>query len=117
MIDSRLQKAILGLKLFFLVILNIEAQESQRNARPILGEVPQKVEDEYLPEVKGIRTEVWVDSLTIPWTLKFLPNGDALVAQRPGSIVRIPNGSDEQVPYFNVPGVVHEVDAGLMAMA
>ncbi|MEX2591751.1 MAG: PQQ-dependent sugar dehydrogenase [Anditalea sp.] len=111
------QKAIVGIFVFFLFLSITQAQETPKNAQPILGEVPQKVEDEYLPEVKGISVEVWVDSLTIPWSLVFLPNGDALVAQRPGKIVRIPNGSKEQVDYLDVPGVVHEVDAGLMGMA
>lgn len=113
----RLKKTIVGAFVFFLFISQIEAQENPKSAQPILGEVPQKVEDEYFPVVKGISVEVWADSLTIPWSLAFLPNGDALVAQRPGSIVRIPSGSKEHMAYMDVPGVVHEVDAGLMGMA
>jgi quinoprotein glucose dehydrogenase len=93
-----------------------QAQEEIRQAQPILGEIPQKVADEYRPVVDGVTVEVWVDSLTIPWSLRFMPNGDALVAQRTGSIVRIPNGTKKQVPYFLVPDAVHEVDAGLMGM-
>jgi quinoprotein glucose dehydrogenase len=111
------QKSVVGILVFFLFYSNVQAQETPKMAHPILGEVPQKVEDDYLAEVKGVKVEVWADSLTIPWSLSFLPNGDALVAQRPGNIVRIPNGSKDQVEYFNVPGVVHEVDAGLMGMA
>ncbi|MFO7824988.1 MAG: PQQ-dependent sugar dehydrogenase [Cyclobacterium sp.] len=93
------------------------AQENVQKAQPILGEVPQKTEDVYLPEVPGVKVEVWVDSLTIPWSLRFLPDGDALVAQRTGEIVRIPSGEQEQESYFDVPGAVHEVDAGLMGLA
>lgn len=96
--------------------LMVNAQEEIRQAQPIVGEVPQKVADEYLPVVDGVTVEVWVDSLTIPWSLRFLPNGDALVAQRTGSIVRIPNNTKNQTPYFEVPDAVHEVDAGLMGM-
>ena len=103
---------------YLILFLNISAtaQGEIRQAQPIVGEVPQRVADEYLPLVEGVSVEVWVDSLTIPWSLRFLPNGDALVAQRTGSIVRIPNGSNQYVPYLQVPDAVHEVDAGLMGM-
>ena len=84
---------------------------------PIKGEQPQGVEDEFQPEVEGVTVEVWAENLTVPWTLLFLPNGDALVAQRPGSIVRVPKGSSEQVPFLDVPQVVQKGDAGLMGMA
>lgn len=110
-------QAIVAVFVFIMFPFLAEAQEPPKKAQPILGEVPQKVEDEFLPEVKGVSVEVWVDSLTIPWSLAFLPNGDALVAQRPGTILRVPNGSQETRPYLEVPGVVHEVDAGLMGMA
>lgn len=110
-------KITLLLSILILNIQNVFAQEAVKKAQPILGEVPQKVEDVFLPEVDGVRVEVWVDSLTIPWSLRFLPDGDALVAQRSGSIVRVPQGENEQVHYLDVPGAVHEVDAGLMGLA
>ncbi|MEX0884223.1 MAG: PQQ-dependent sugar dehydrogenase, partial [Cyclobacteriaceae bacterium] len=105
------------LSLLLFCCSSLFAQEEVKKSHPILGEVPQKVEDVFLPEVEGVKVEVWVDSLTIPWSLRFLPDGDALVAQRPGNIVRIPKGEKDQVPYLDVPGAVHEVDAGLMGMA
>lgn len=95
----------------------LKAQDGVQKAQPILGELPQKTEDVFLPEVPGVKVEVWVDSLTIPWSLRFLPNGDALVAQRPGSILRIPSGETNPTLYMDVPGNVHEVDAGLMGLA
>ncbi|MBD3630902.1 PQQ-dependent sugar dehydrogenase [Cyclobacterium sp.] len=110
-------KTTLSLVLIFLSPLFLNAQENIQKAQPILGEVPQKTEDVFLPEVPGVKVEVWVDSLTIPWSLRFLPDGDALVAQRTGDIVRIPAGQREQEKYFDVPGAVHEVDAGLMGLA
>ena len=91
-------------------------QDEEKIANPILGEVPQKVQDIFRPVVEEVTVEVWVDSLTIPWSLRFLPNGDALVAQRTGLIQRIPSGTNQPVPYLEVPEVVHEVDAGLMGM-
>lgn len=90
------------------------AQEAIR--APIRGEQPQTVEDVYLPRVEDIAIDTWVDSLVVPWSLVFLPNGDALVAQRPGSIVRVPAGTSEPVSYFDL-DVAHQVDAGLLGMA
>ena len=111
-----MKKVLFILSSILLQGFTVNAQEEIRQAQPIVGEVPQKVADEYLPIVDGVTVEVWVDSLTIPWSLRFLPDGDALVAQRTGSIVRIPAGTKNQVSYFEVPDAVHEVDAGLMGM-
>ncbi|WP_232835010.1 PQQ-dependent sugar dehydrogenase [Pleomorphovibrio marinus] len=109
------------MKIFFTIFMlciafSSIAQEEDTMATPILGEVPQKVQDIYRPMVDEVQVEVWVDSLTIPWSLRFLPNGDALVAQRPGSIMRIPKDTNQPKLFLDVPGVVHEVDAGLMGM-
>ncbi|MBN2245959.1 MAG: PQQ-dependent sugar dehydrogenase, partial [Candidatus Aminicenantes bacterium] len=48
------------------------------------AEVPQKVEDRFLPEGDSVKVEGWVENLEIPWSLVFLPNGRALVSERPG---------------------------------
>jgi len=84
---------------------------------PIKGEKPQTVTDKYVPNPQNVTVTTWVDSLTVPWSLRFLPNGDALVAQRTGTIVRIPKGSSEQEPFLKIPNVVVEGDVGLMGMA
>ena len=86
-------------------------------AQPIMGEQPQTVADIYMPEIPGVTVEVWVDSLHIPWSLAFLPNGDALVAERRGRIQRIPEGETEQVLYAELDEVAHISDGGLMGLA
>lgn len=100
----------------FLTLISLFGAIPSSGQRPIRGEAPQSVEALYRPTVEGIEVELWVDSLTIPWSLAFLPNGDALVAQRPGSILRIPHGTSEPVSYAQIE-VVHNVDVGLMGMA
>lgn len=85
-------------------------------AQPIRGEMPQAVDDTFRTDVPEVYVETWVDSLTVPWSLVFLPNGDALVAQRPGQIVRIPDGRSEPVGYSEIE-VVQQVDTGLMGLA
>ena len=93
--------------------IKVTVQQNQ----PIQGEEPQTVADKYVPDPKNVTVTTWVDSLTVPWSLRFLPNGDALVAQRTGAIVRIPKGSSEQVPFLKISNVVVEGDVGLMGMA
>ncbi|WP_194774633.1 PQQ-dependent sugar dehydrogenase [Pararhodonellum marinum] len=102
-----------NLLLFFLMAGPLLAQQAQ----PILGEMPQKFQETFLPEPEGVEVEVWVDKLHIPWSLAFLPNGDALVAQRTGEIMRIPKGSSTPVLFHKVSDVSPIGDAGLMGMA
>jgi glucose/arabinose dehydrogenase len=88
-----------------------------QNSQPILGEKPQKFMDEFVPEPTGVEVEVWAKGLNIPWSLLFLPNGDALIAQRTGEIMKIPKGSHQQELYYKVPDVAPIGDSGLMGMA
>lgn len=83
---------------------------------PIHGEMPQAVDDIFRPDVPEVYVETWVDSLEVPWSLVFFPNGDALVAQRPGQVVRIPEGTNDPVAYTTI-DVVQQVDTGLMGLA
>lgn len=89
---------------------------STAGAQPIRGEVPQTVADVFLPEVPGVTVEPWVQGLQIPWSLVFLPNGDALVAERPGTIRRIPHGTDRTELYAEIE-VAHVSDNGLLGIA
>jgi len=57
-------------------------------------------------------TEVARD-LWIPWEIAFLPDGDLLVSERPGTLVRIGNGRRS----YPVPGVRHLGEGGLMGVA
>jgi quinoprotein glucose dehydrogenase len=84
-------------------------------AQPVMGEVPQTVTDQFLSDVKGVKVETWVQDLEVPWSLKFLPNGDALVAERPGRIQRIPKGMDQAELYAEIE-VAATGDNGLLGM-
>ena len=98
-------------------IATVLCTTDRSDAQPIMGEEPQTVTDLFLPEVEGVTVEVWVDSLHIPWSLVFLPNGDALVSERRGQIQRIPRGEDQQVLYVKLDEVAHVGDGGLMGLA
>ncbi|MEX2008531.1 MAG: PQQ-dependent sugar dehydrogenase [Candidatus Spechtbacterales bacterium] len=73
-------------------------------------DVPQDVEE-------GVRggedVAVVAEGLTIPWEIAFLPNGDMLVTERPGRLVRI--GQDRTV--FEIDGVRHVGEGGLLGLA
>lgn len=58
-------------------------------------------------------TEVVANKLDIPWEIAFLPDGDLLVTERPGTLRRI--GEDGQV--FTIEGVEHAGEGGLMGLA
>lgn len=82
-----------------------------------MGQEPQRVADVFLPEIDGVKVEVWVQNLIIPWSLVFLPNGDALVTERPGQIQLIPHGQNQQQLYLKIDEVDPSGDGGLMGMA
>jgi quinoprotein glucose dehydrogenase len=68
-------------------------------ADPLVGPAPQQVKDRYVPKPDGLRLETWVDGLEVPWSLVFLPDGRALVSERPGRIRLIRNGTLQEKPY------------------
>lgn len=55
---------------------------------------------------------VYADNLEIPWDIAFLPDGTALVTERPGRLVHIESGD-----VFNVSGVEHVGEGGLLGIA
>lgn len=66
---------------------------------PIVGPKPQPVDDSFLPKPPGIEAESWVTGLEAPWSLVFLPDGRALVSERPGRIRLIRDGRLADKPY------------------
>lgn len=55
-------------------------------------------------------------NLEVPWEIRFLPDGDLLVTERPGRLVRLsPEG--QPVRSDLVPGVVPRSESGLMGLA
>ena len=56
------------------------------------GPKPQTVADRYVQRPAGLSVATWVMGLEAPWSLVFLPDGRALVSERPGRIRMIRNG-------------------------
>ncbi|MBX3174964.1 MAG: PQQ-dependent sugar dehydrogenase [Gemmatimonadaceae bacterium] len=55
-----------------------------------------------------------VDSLVVPWSMAFLPNGDMLVTERPGRLRIVRGGKLMPTPVAGVPEVVSGNQAGLL---
>ena len=83
---------------------------------PTIGGEPQDVKDVFLQDGDRVRVEPWIGNLEIPWALIFLPDGRALVSERPGRIRVIKDGKLQAAPYLNL-DVHHSGEGGLMGLA
>ncbi|HEX7007710.1 MAG TPA: PQQ-dependent sugar dehydrogenase [Alphaproteobacteria bacterium] len=85
-----------------LAVLALLAAAAAR-AEPIEGGRPQGVDDRFVAE-PPVRVESWVEGLETPWSLVFLPDGRALVSERPGRIRLIEQGRLRDEPYARIDG-------------
>lgn len=60
----------------------------------------------------GPDIEIVAENLEIPWEVAFLPNGEFLVTERPGRLLKI--GSDRKI--YEIEGVRHVGEGGLLGM-
>lgn len=104
------------LKRIVLLLILVHSFSVHASCSPVVGEKPQEVEDVFLPEGDNVTVSVWIENLEIPWSLIFLPDGRALVSERPGRIRLIKGGRLQDEPYA-VLDVAHTGEAGLMGLA
>ena len=89
---------------------------SQISCAQTAGDKPQLIEDIFLPEGDGVKVKVWIENLEISWSLIFLPDGRALVSERPGRIRLIKDARLQEEPYATI-DVAHVGEGGLMGLA
>jgi glucose/arabinose dehydrogenase len=82
---------------------------------PVVGEVPQEVETRFIEKPQELEVESWVEGLVAPWSLVFLPDGRALVSERPGRIRLIREGRLVREPYLEL-DVAAIGEGGLMGL-
>jgi glucose/arabinose dehydrogenase len=75
--------------------------------------------DKERAESAGLKVKTIATGLRVPWGVVFLPNGNALVAERTtGKIVQIPKGGGAAKDVMTVPGVDTEAgEGGLLGLA
>ena len=74
------------------------------------------MKDKYVPEGDRVTVKAWITGLEAPWSLVFLPDGRALVSERPGRIRLIRDGALVSNPYA-APDVAAVGEGGLMGLA
>lgn len=67
-------------------------------------------------EGTGTAPQVVASNLTVPWEIRFLPDGDLLITERPGRLVRLEPGGEGRRS-LSVPGVEARGESGLMGLA
>lgn len=68
-------------------------------------------------EAASFRIETWVEGLSIPWSITFLPGTkDALIAERDGRLLLVHDGKLQREPIAGTPRVVARGQGGLMVV-
>jgi glucose/arabinose dehydrogenase len=95
--------ALLGLAAVLLFLLF--------NTAPVGGPVKPTAD---VPEAEGWRAEVVVDGLEHPWAIAWLPDGSALITERPGRLRLLRDGALVPEPIEGLPSILSHGQGGLM---
>ena len=63
----------------------------------------------------GVKVQTVADNLTIPWSMDWLPNGDAIFTERNGNLRIIQNGELQDIPLLSLS--VAGVEGGMLGVA
>jgi glucose/arabinose dehydrogenase len=89
---------------------------AQPSGTPTVGKTPQNAADVYVPDPHDVTVTTYAENLEVPWEMVFLPNGRALVTERPGRIRIITDGKLREAPYATI-RVADIGEGGLMGLA
>jgi aldose sugar dehydrogenase len=84
------------------------------NSAPVEGPVKPTAD---VPEARGWSSEVVVDGLEHPWSIAWLPDGSALITERPGRLRILRDGALVRKPVSGLPPVLSHGQGGLMDVA
>lgn len=101
------------------------AEDDELAPTPVVGE-DEDIDDAMADEEEEFEDPGWVDydfeviatELDIPWELVFLPDGDMLITERPGTVRLMRDGELQEDPILEFEDVVHErgAEGGLLGM-
>jgi glucose/arabinose dehydrogenase len=111
-----LQAVVVAFLLFGLSLQAYGQSKKPVSGNPIVGPPPQKVTDVYAPDPEDFAVTPYAENLEVPWSLVFLPDGSALVTERPGRIRIIRDGKLMEQPYAKIK-VADIGEGGLMGLA
>ncbi|WP_417318386.1 PQQ-dependent sugar dehydrogenase [Emcibacter sp.] len=81
-----------------------------------LDPVPGRITDRYDTEKGSIQVETIATGLQFPWSVAFLPDGTALVTEKPGRLRHV-SGHKLSAPIKGVPNVHYDRQGGLLEVA
>jgi aldose sugar dehydrogenase len=84
------------------------------NCSPVEGPVKPTAD---VPEAEGWRAEVVVDELEHPWSIAWLPDGSALITERPGRLRLFRDGALVSKPVGGLPRILSHGQGGLLDVA
>ncbi|MDY6777599.1 MAG: PQQ-dependent sugar dehydrogenase [Candidatus Nanohaloarchaea archaeon] len=96
------RRYVVAALLVIVVAAAVTYRTAQQPHRPVSGE--------------NTNATIVADNLDIPWGIAFLPDGDLLVTERPGTLLRIDRSHGTTATY-QVSGVVHRGEGGLLGVA
>src|SRR3989344_1582471 len=108
---AKFSKTILILGIVFLLIITVMFFYREQIFRAFYRPTPTSLKESAGVSEKA--TEIVASNLQIPWEIAFLPEGDLLVTERPGTLKRI--GKEGQT--YSIEGVKHVGEGGLLGMA
>lgn len=110
-----MKKIIIVIAVLIIIILIAATLLYYRNIYSEEKHNPEKdVETTISEELNREAIEVVATNLEVPWSIEFLPEGDLLVTERPGNLVRISNG--ERILIANIDDVKNFGEGGLMGL-
>ena len=68
-------------------------------------------------QAETIKAEVVIDGLEYPWSIAFLPNGDAFITEKPGRLRLFENNKLRAEPVTGLPKIKYRGQGGLMGVA
>lgn len=87
----------------------------------IIGLVPIHSQEDPPPEPgqpqTGINTTVVAEDLDVPWSIEFTPEGNMLVTERTGELLKVNQENSTYTEIQEVEGVEHRGEGGLLGMA
>lgn len=92
------------------LVVSLGSAASCTAADPIVGPGRQAAAEAYVPDPPGYRVRPWVNGLEVPWSLVFLPDGRALVSERPGGIRLVRDGALTARPYATLKTIAGDPD-------